>query len=111
MRKYVICLTLCAMLFGLCSSAAAQQANIPRIGYLAAEYGSSPPKDFVQALRDLGYVEGKNISFEYRTTEGQSRRYPDLLADLIRLKVDIIVTSASGATLAARKPPARSRSS
>jgi putative tryptophan/tyrosine transport system substrate-binding protein len=92
-----------AVFLALCVSAAAQQAHIPRIGYLAAEYGSSPPKDFVQALRDLGYVEGKNIAFEYRTSEGKTGAYPDLLADLIRIKVDIIVTSASGATLAAKK--------
>ena len=81
----------------------AQQAHIPRIGYVGAEYGSSPPKDFVQALRDLGYVEGKNIAFEYRTSEGLTRKQPDLIAELIRLNVDMIVTSTSGATLAAKK--------
>jgi putative tryptophan/tyrosine transport system substrate-binding protein len=100
----IICVTLTALLFALSYSASAQQPKrIPRIGYLAAEYGSSPPKDFVQALRDLGYVEGKNIAFEYRTSEGKTGAYPDLLADLIRLNVDIIVTVTSGATLAAKK--------
>jgi putative tryptophan/tyrosine transport system substrate-binding protein len=82
---------------------AQQPTKIPRVGYLGPEYGSSPPKEFVQALRDLGYVEGINVAFEYRTSEGKTGAYPDLLADLIRLKVDIIVTSASGATLAAKK--------
>jgi putative tryptophan/tyrosine transport system substrate-binding protein len=103
MKKRITFLTFCVMYFALCVPVCAQQARIPRIGYLAAEHGSSPPKDFVEALRDLGYVEGKNIAFEYRTSEGKTGAYPDLLADLIRLKVDIIVTSASGATLAAKQ--------
>ena len=81
---------LCSLLLAPCSSAHAQHAHIPRIGYLAGG-GSSLPQAFVQTLRDLGYAEGKNIAFEYRTTEGQSRRYPDLAAELVRLNVDIIV--------------------
>ena len=93
---------LCALLLALSVSAQAQQAKIPRIGYLAAEPGSSPPQEFIQALLDLGYVEGKNIAFEYRMSEGASNQ-PELIAELIRLKVDIIVTSTSGATLAAKK--------
>lgn len=83
--------------------AQAQPGKVPRIGYLAAESGSSPPQAFVQGLRDLGYVDGKNIAFEYRTTEGKAGRNPDLVADLVHLKVDIIVVGGSGAARAAKK--------
>jgi putative ABC transport system substrate-binding protein len=58
---------------------------------------------FRLGLRDLGWVEGKNISIEYRYAEGRSVRLPDLAADLVRLKVDIIVASATTAALAAQK--------
>jgi putative tryptophan/tyrosine transport system substrate-binding protein len=95
--------TLCSILFALCVSAEAQQpAKVFRIGYLAGG-GSSLPQAFVQTLRDLGYVEAKNIAFEYRTTEGQSKRYPDLADELVRLNVDIIVAEGSRASLFAKK--------
>jgi putative ABC transport system substrate-binding protein len=94
---------LCALLFGLCSSAEAQQpAKVPRIGYLSGG-GSSLPQAFVQSLRDLGYSEGKNITLEYRTTEGNTERYPDLIADLVRLKVNIIVADGTGPALASKQ--------
>jgi putative ABC transport system substrate-binding protein len=103
MKRIVFHLALSAMLFALCSSAVAQQpAKVARIGYLAAA-GSSPPQAFLQGLRDLGYVEGKNIAFEYRTTEGKSERLPDQVAELVHLKVDIIVSDGTGPTLAAKK--------
>jgi putative ABC transport system substrate-binding protein len=84
--------------------AEAQQpaGKVPRIGYLA-DAGSSPPQAFLQGLRDLGYVEGKNIAFEYRTTEGKSERRPDLAAELVRLKVEVIVVSGSPTAEAAKK--------
>jgi putative ABC transport system substrate-binding protein len=103
MRKNVICLTLCAMLSAPCSFAEAQQPEkVPRIGYLA-DAGSSPPQAFLQGLRDLGYVEGKNIAFEYRTTDGKSERRADQVAELIHLKGAIIVADTTGAALAAKK--------
>ena len=101
MRHKVISFALCALLFALGLPAKAQQPKIPHIGYLAGG-GSSIPQPFVQGLRDLGYFEGKNIAFEFRTTQGKSERYPDLTADLIRLKVDIIVVDGSGPALAAK---------
>src|SRR5262245_16135101 len=64
------------------------------IGYLAGS-GSSPHQAFVQGMRDLGYVEGKNIAFVYRTTEGRQERYPDLAAELVGLKVDVIVADTT----------------
>jgi putative ABC transport system substrate-binding protein len=84
-----------AMLFALCFSASAQEGKkIPWIGYLAGS-GSAPNRAFVQGMRDLGYVEGKNIAFVYRTTEGRRERYDDLAAELVRLKVDVIVADTT----------------
>ena len=106
MRKNVIRLTLCAMLFALCVPAEAQQPKkVIRIGYLssldpASESFRSEP--FRLALRKLGYIEGQNIGIEYRNAEGKLDRYPELAAELVRLKVDIIVTTGGSPTLAAK---------
>ena len=102
MKKKITVLTLCAMLFALCVSASAQQGKIPWIGYLAGA-GSGPSPAFIQALRDLGYIEGKNIGFVFRTTESRSERSADLAAELVRLKVDVIVTDNTNAALALKK--------
>ena len=92
-----------ALLFVLCLPVEAQQpAKIPWIGYLAGA-GSGPSPAFIQGLRDLGYVEGKNIAFVFRTTEGETERYADLAAELVRLKVDIIVADSTGMALALKK--------
>jgi ABC-type uncharacterized transport system substrate-binding protein len=97
----------CAMLFALCSSATAQQsAKVPRIGLLSPFSPSSTAlwhQAFLQGLRDLGWIEGKNISIEYRYAEGRSDRLPDLAADLVRLKVNIIVASVNTDALVAKK--------
>ena len=61
---------------------------------------------FLQGLRDLGYVEGKNIAIEYRYTEGELDRLPDLAAELVRLNVDVIVTGAISSVRAAKKATA-----
>jgi putative tryptophan/tyrosine transport system substrate-binding protein len=106
MRKKVIGLTLGAMLFALCLSAEAQQAaKVPRIGVLAAPTASvfsSRIEVFRQGLRDLGYLEGKKISLEYRYAEGKLDRLPHLAAELVHLKVDVILTAGEFATLAAK---------
>ena len=103
MSHKIIFLALCAMLFALCSSAEAQEGKkIPWIGYLAGS-GSAPNPAFVQGMRDLGYVEGKNMAFVYRTMEGRRERYSDLTAELVRLKVDVIVTDVTSAALALKK--------
>jgi len=83
----------------------AQQAKkVPRIGLLVPSSSDSTRKDaFLQGLRDLGYVEGKNITIEYRYTEGQLDRLPDLAAELVRLNVDLIVTGAISSVRAAKK--------
>jgi putative tryptophan/tyrosine transport system substrate-binding protein len=80
-----------------------QPGKIPRIGYLAAGRGAVVRTEtFRQGLRDLGYVEGKNIAIEYRTAEGKIERYSDLMAELAGLKVDVIFTSSTPGALAAK---------
>ena len=80
----------------------AQQPKAYRIGYLLGR-GSSPPQEFIQALHNLGYVEGKNIAIEHRSADNKRERVPDLAAELVRLKVDIIVAEGTGSTSAAKK--------
>jgi putative ABC transport system substrate-binding protein len=96
---------------GLGSEAAqAQQAaRIPRIGILipdSASVISARLEAFRQRLRDLGYVEGNNIVIEIRYADGKRDRLPDLAAELVRLKVDVIVTASGPAILAAKKASA-----
>ena len=95
--KAVIGLALCAMLFALSYSASAQQPKkVPRIGYLS---NTDPASESTRsegvrlALRELGYIEGQNITIEYRYAEGKLDRFPELAAELVRLKVDIIVVA------------------
>ena len=103
MKRKITRLALGALLFALCFPVQAQQpGKIPWIGYLTGS-GSGPSPAFIQGLRDLGYVEGKNIAFVFRTAEGHSQRYPDLAAELVRLKVDIIVADFTAAATAAKK--------
>ena len=87
-------------------SFAQQPAKIFRIGYLGQE-SNLVSMSLVEALRaglrDLGYVEGKNIIIEFRWAEGQNDRLPGLAAELVRLKVDVIVTSATPQSLAAKR--------
>jgi ABC-type uncharacterized transport system substrate-binding protein len=94
MKKKITILTLSAMLFALCFSVEAQQpAKIPRIGFLALT-GPDVPNivEFRRGLRDLGYIEGKNIQIEYRFTEGKLERTSSLVAELLQLKIDVQVS-------------------
>src|SRR5215211_3098012 len=83
----------------------AQQLKVPTIGALVI--GNISPeqfwREFRQGLRDLGYVEGQNIRFEFRSAEGHLDRLPELAAELVRLKVDIIVTWFTPTALAAKQ--------
>jgi putative ABC transport system substrate-binding protein len=110
MRKNFFCLSLCAMLFALCSSAEAQQpTKILGIGYLtntSLSADSARLETFRQGLRDLGYVEGKNIVIEWRSGEGNRDRQRSLAAELVRLKVDVIVARGSGDIRAAKEASA-----
>jgi putative tryptophan/tyrosine transport system substrate-binding protein len=98
----LVCFGLAALLFALSLPAEAQQAKVYRVGYLLGR-GSSPPQEFIQALHNLGYVEGKNIIIEHRSADSKREHVPDLAAELVRLKVDIIVTEGTGSTAAAKK--------
>jgi putative ABC transport system substrate-binding protein len=107
MKKNVIVLTLCAALLALCFSADAQQpGKIFRIGFLDPSTASGMAgllDAFRQELAKLGWIEGKNITIEYRFAEQKSERLPELAAELVRLKVDLIVTSGGPTPLAAKK--------
>src|SRR5262245_7235611 len=87
--------------------AEAQQLNkVPRIGYLAASSLSVSPariKAFQQGLRELGYVEGKNIIIEWRSAEGKLDRVRALAAELVRLKVEVIVSGGPQTTRVAKE--------
>ena len=95
-----------ALLFALCISAEAQQTKkIARIGYLNAGDQVSRvyrTEAFRQGLKELGYIEGKNIIIEYRFAEARQERLPELAHDLVRLKVDIIFAGGTPATEAAK---------
>jgi putative ABC transport system substrate-binding protein len=84
---------------------AQQIVRIARVGYLATNPATSPHlRDaFFQGLRDLGYVEGRNVVIETRDSEGKPERFPALVAELIALKVDVIVTTSTTGTLAAKQ--------
>jgi len=88
---------------------AQQAAKIARIGYLAPNPGADPhvKEAFRQGLRDLGYVEGRNVVIEYRDAEGKSERLPALAAELVALKVDVIVAPASTLAVLAAKQATR----
>jgi putative ABC transport system substrate-binding protein len=81
--------------------AEAQQPRMYKIGELTARPGlRRPSEEFLGALRERGYVEGKNIAFEVRSAEGKPDRFPALADELIRLKVDILVASSTAEALA-----------
>ena len=88
---------------------AQQSANLPTIGFLGATT-SSPETPwtaaFVQRLRELGWIEGRNIAIEYRWAEGRDERFAEIAAEFIRLKVDVILTYATPSSIAAKKATA-----
>ena len=103
-------LALFATLFVLCASAQAEQSTkVRRIGFLDRSTASSSLL-FLDVLRQelskLGWVEGKNITIEYRFADQKIERLPDLAAELVRLKVDVIVTGGSAPTRAAKEATA-----
>jgi putative ABC transport system substrate-binding protein len=107
MRKNVIHFLLCATLLTFGSPVHAQQpAKVPRIGFLiAASTSANTARNdaFRHGLREVGYVEGKNIIIEWRSAEGKADRLPGLAAELVRLKVDIIVSGGPSTTRAAKE--------
>ena len=86
------------------SSEAQQETKVWRLGYLAPGSGSNPLIEaFRDELRSLGYIEGRNISIEYRYAAGKEERLPELAAELVRLKVDVIVTPSTPGIAAAKR--------
>jgi putative tryptophan/tyrosine transport system substrate-binding protein len=85
-----------------------QAGKLPTIGFLgaASSIESQRVAAFVQRLRELGWIEGRTVAIEYRWAEGRSERYAENAAELVRLKVDVIVTSATPPTLAAKQATA-----
>jgi len=106
MSRKVFRLALGAMLYALCVPAEAQQqAKVHKIGWLGNRPASGPgsgPEVIRRELRALGYVEGKNIAFEHRYTEGKLERLPALSDELVRLKVDVILTGTTPGARAAK---------
>jgi len=96
MKRKITVLTLCALLYALCLPAEAQQPKkVSRIGILFIGSRNQPHlESFKQGLRERGYVEGKNIAFDYRYAEGRQDQLPELAAELVQLKVDVIVVTS-----------------
>ena len=93
-------------------AARAQQApKVPRIGYFMDRSGPGLfDEAFLVGLRENGYVVGQNIAIEYRWSEGKTERLPALTADLVALKVDVIVTAGAEAVNVAKRRPRRFQS-
>jgi len=106
MTKYILGLFIGAVLLAQNFNAAAQQPKqVSRIGFIGASTpstGGNYLEALRQGLRELGYIEGKNIAMEIRWAEGSAERFPHLIAELNQLKVDILVVSAASGALAAK---------
>ena len=106
-RKLVGVLAIFVLLLGCVGVATAQQPKkVPRIGFLSAtdvDRESARAEVIRLALRERGYIEGQNIAFEYRYTEGKRDRAPELVAELVGLKVDIIVVTGGDTWIQAAK--------
>ena len=107
MKKEITVITLIVVLFALCSSAEAQQTKtVRRIGFLSSVSSKTAAHlwgAFLEGLQNAGYVEGRNIVIEQRWAEGRTDRLPELAAELIRLKVEIIVSTGGTVTAFAAK--------
>src|SRR6185436_13552515 len=104
MNRRVFAPCLGAFLFALCTTTEAQQPAIAKVGWILVRGGSrSPLEGYVKELRALGWIEGKNIVFEFRDPKGNIDRVPALIDELVRLKVDVIIMASTNFVLAAKK--------
>jgi putative tryptophan/tyrosine transport system substrate-binding protein len=103
-RQFIALLSGAAVAWPLGASTQ-QAAKVPRIGYLTGNLAANPHtrEAFLQGLRDLGYVEGRNLEIEYRDVEGKYERLPALAAELVALKVDVILAAGTPQPLAAKQ--------
>ncbi len=102
----VISILVLGLFAGLLPAEAQQAGKVHRIGYLSNRDGRSNPsylKAFLQGLRELGYIEGKNIVIEWRFAKGKRKSFHKLAAELVKLKVDCIFTGGTAGTRAAKK--------
>jgi ABC-type uncharacterized transport system substrate-binding protein len=104
MTRSIFTLTLAILLMSLCITAEAQQPTMPKIGWLAVRPASAAfaIESFQREFSKLGYVDGKNIVFEYRYAEGKLDRLPALADELVRLKVNVIIAPNTPAAVAAK---------
>jgi ABC-type uncharacterized transport system substrate-binding protein len=105
LSKSAFCFALCALLFARCIAAEAQQAKkLIRLGYLSTTTAKAGPAAGIRsALRERDYVEGQNLIVESRYGEGENDRYAEIAAELVRLKVDIIVVTGGAPLIHAAK--------
>ena len=104
-REFIVAVVALGAVAGSIASFAQQQGKVWRVGFLSLYSASEIAQNtaaFLTALRELGYIEGKNLVVEWRFAEGSFERLPDLAADLVQLKVDVIVAVASAAISAAK---------
>src|SRR5215475_10853605 len=107
MRKTILLFVVATLILAFVHLADAQQPKqTPRIGFLSATSDDSRVEAFRRGLRELGYVVGQNITIEYRWAGGKFEKLPDLVAELIRLKVDVIVAVVTQASVAAKRATA-----
>ena len=106
MNKKISAFLLATIVLTTVSLAEAQQpGKIPTIGFMRGGSPTDPEVEaFRQGLRELGYVEGKNIIIDFRNTEGKTDRFAGVAAELVRLKVDVIVAAGGSAVVLAAKP-------
>ena len=95
-KARIVGVVACPLHFAILSKRSSP-GKLYRLGFLSEGFsGPSPDLEaFRQGLRDLGYIEGKNLLIEYRYAEGKGDRYPELVSDLVRLKVDVIVANGT----------------
>jgi len=104
-RPYFSHLAAAALSLALCAQAIAQSGRVYRLGILETTPASENRVNFaalLRGLRDLGYVEGKNLVVDYRSSDGRSERFPELAQNLVRAKPDVIVVRGTTAALAAK---------
>jgi putative ABC transport system substrate-binding protein len=114
-----VLLMMLALLPIVVTADAQQTQKSPKVGFLVAGAAGSPSpfiEAFENGLRDLGWIKDQNVTVEYRYAEGKAERFPDLVNELVRLPVDVIVAGPAPAAVAAKKAtttiptaPARSR--
>jgi len=107
-REFITLLSGAAAAWPFAARAQQPLGKVPTIGFLGATPSIESPRvaAFVQRLRELAWIDGRNLAIEYRWAEGRNERYAENAAEFVRLKLDVIVTSATPATLAAKQATA-----